>query len=694
MPPDIKQLIKQGADRHRLGDIVAAKENYLKALELESENANALHLLGQILHTEGDNEGAIELILRALEINPRLTNAHYNLAVIYKRAGKLKQAEAAFSAHISRRPDDGDALLAFALMLHRQNRRVQAAALYEHLTTREPDNLEARVNFGVCLTEIGRPLDAITQLEAALALNPGDTDALNNLAMAQQSAGRAEDAYDNLIKSGAAETDNPAISANLVRAGLRLGHYNQSLERAGAALSAQPEDAALNIIDAIALPFIAPSRETISAARARMEEKVAALAGKELALSDPLAQIGMTNFQSVYLGLNERPLQEQLAGIYANSVPGLSFTAPHCGKKPVRGKKIKIGFASAHLGSHTIGKLNRALICGLNPDRFDVHVFSLGAPPAGIQPLYAGIGGVHLALPDIEGARSEIAEAELDILYYPDIGMEPLSYFLGFARLAPVQCVSWGHPVTTGLSEIDFFLSNAPSEPQNAGANYTEQLIQSARFDVCVPKPDLPPDIKPQDQLDLGGAKRLYVCPQSLFKIHPDMDPAFAAILAGDPDAEILLIEGAQENWTSLLKARFQNTIADAARIKFIPRLSGVDYIHLIAAADVILDTFPFSGGLSSFEALALNKPIVTWPGAHLCGRLTLGLYRQMEILETIADSAESYVQIALQLGMEVDFREDHRRKLDDRTGEIFGDRGIITEREAFFEECFEAACA
>ena len=78
----------------------------------------------------------------------------------------------------------------------------------------------------------------------------------------------------------------------------------------------------------------------------------------------------------------------------------------------------------------------------------------------------------------LEAAQQMIADDELDILYFCDIGMEPFTYFLSFARLAPIQCAGWGHPVTTGISTIDYFVSSRMMEPTSADEDYSENLVQ------------------------------------------------------------------------------------------------------------------------------------------------------------------------------------------------------------------------
>jgi predicted O-linked N-acetylglucosamine transferase (SPINDLY family) len=178
------------------------------------------------------------------------------------------------------------------------------------------------------------------------------------------------------------------------------------------------------------------------------------------------------------------------------------------------------------------------------------------------------------------------------------------------------------------------------------------------------------------------------MCPQSLFKFHPDFDEILGGILRADANAQIILLEGQHKEWAIKLKTRFDKTIPDATnRIKFIPRLSGSDFLQCISLADVILDTPHFCGGNTSYEAFALGKIVVTLPSKFLRGRLTLGLYRQMGINALIAKNPKEYIKIAVKYGKSKQDRiliEDRIRKAQKS---IFGTKSAIQAHEQFFLE-------
>ena len=466
------------------------------------------------------------------------------------------------------------------------------------------------------------------------------------------------------------------------------GHSTEALAHYGRALALEPSDGTRLKI-ATLLPPIMLSTEAIGDTRRTLAQSLAALARQKLVIADPLKEANSTTFFLAYHGVGDLDLQQGLAGLYRRACPALRFVAPHCAGAPrqAAGRKVKVGFVSNKLKNHTIGRLNRGLIENLSRERFEVSVFQFPHRPDAMSRAIQECADNAVALPDdIGGARRLVAERELDILVYTDIGMDPVVYFLAFSRLAPVQCVTWGHPDTTGIDTIDYFVSSALMEPEGAEAHYSERLVRLGPMSVYYPRPAPPGPAMGRAALGLGGDSTLYVCPQTLFKFHPDFDPMLAAILRGDPKGELILVEGQHENWSRLFLERFGAGAPDVVdRVRFLAPLSHEDFMGLLGVADVLLDTPHFCGGNTSYEALALGTPIVTLPGAFMRGRITLALYRQMEITDCIAKNAEDYVKISLELGTDADRRHALGERILARNGALFENMEAVGAWEAFF---------
>jgi predicted O-linked N-acetylglucosamine transferase (SPINDLY family) len=127
-------------------------------------------------------------------------------------------------------------------------------------------------------------------------------------------------------------------------------------------------------------------------------------------------------------------------------------------------------------------------------------------------------------------------------------------------------------------------------------------------------------------------------------------------------------------------------TIGDVVdRVHFVPRLGHVDFRHLCARADVLLDPIHFGGGHTSYEALALGTPIVTLPSPFLRGRITQALYRTMGVTECIASTEQEYIDLSVKLGTDPDRRAAVKGAILAENHRIFQDSGALRGLEDFF---------
>jgi predicted O-linked N-acetylglucosamine transferase (SPINDLY family) len=455
-------------------------------------------------------------------------------------------------------------------------------------------------------------------------------------------------------------------------------------------LELDPTDSGTRIKLATLRPVIMGQHQNILAFRQQFENQLDNLLTQPLQLDYPERETGVTNFYLAYHGLNDKTLQLKLAQLYEQVCPALLYVAPHCqsNSAPIAPKKIKIGFVSRFFKNHTIAKVMSGIIANLSREQFEVYVFFFPQPldesVAFLQQQADHFATLPLVLAT---ARQQIAAKQLDILFYPDIGMDSFTYFLAFSRLAPVQCTTWGHPVTTGIRHIDYFISTVDLETPASDEHYTEQLVRLPSQITFYYKPDLPPSFsKTRHDFGLAKSAHLYICPQALFKFHPDFDEVLAHILTRDSLGLVLLVEGFHHHWTELLKQRFQQTIPTVSeRIRFLPRMSLSDYFNLLALAEVMLDPFPFGGGNTSYEALALGIPIVTLPTSLLRGRFTYASYRQMGIMDCVATNPQHYVEIAIKLGTTPSYRESIRQKILAQHQVLYEDIRVVRELEQFF---------
>jgi predicted O-linked N-acetylglucosamine transferase (SPINDLY family) len=335
------------------------------------------------------------------------------------------------------------------------------------------------------------------------------------------------------------------------------------------------------------------------------------------------------------------------------------------------------------------------LIKELSGERFRTYVLAI--PPARDDQtarLIREHADASVQLPEsLDGARRAIADLELDVLYYQDIGMDPGSYVLAHSRLAPVQCASFGHPDTSGIETIDYWVSSDLFETPGSEAHYSERLycLKGVGNLAYYGRPLLTQSPKSRADFGLDASKHLYLCPQTLFKMHPAFDEVLAEILRQDGDGTVALIASKCSHWVDLLQARFRRTIGPAAdRIIFLPQQGGQDFLNLIALADVMLDTVHFNGYNTNLEAFSMGTPVVTMPTTFQRGRHTAGMYRRMGLDDLISKDVADYVAQALRLARDVNYRTEARRRILENCHVLYEDRQFVNE----FERFFEFACA
>jgi CRISPR-associated protein Csy1 len=220
--------------------------------------------------------------------------------------------------------------------------------------------------------------------------------------------------------------------------------------------------------------------------------------------------------------------------------------------------------------------------------------------------------------------------------------------------LAPRQIAGWGHPVTTGHPTIDAFVSCADMEPAGADAHYTERLVRLPGIGTCYRRPALP-ERAPRAHFGLPDDRVLLLCPQSLFKVHPDNDALFADVLAASPRATLVMFDGRHPRVTERFVARIARAfdargVSARERLIVLPSFPHDDYLRINLACDAMLDTLHWSGGNTSLDAINCGLPVVTLPGPYMRGRQSAAMLRIVGVPELVARDRDDYLRIASRL--------------------------------------------
>jgi protein O-GlcNAc transferase len=266
----------------------------------------------------------------------------------------------------------------------------------------------------------------------------------------------------------------------------------------------------------------------------------------------------------------------------------------------------------------------------------------------------------------------------------------PLNSSNSDAAPTPIRAprVSFGHPNTTGVPNMDYFISNDLYETAASPGHYSERLflLRGLATLAYYYRPAAPAGRRNRSYFRLPQAGTLYLCPQTLFKLHPDFDPLLRGILERDPRAYVVLVRGQYAEWETALRERFADTLGVLAeRVLFIDSVPAADFLELLGLAAIMLDPPHFNGMNSSLEAFAVGLPIVTLPTGLQRGRHTRAMYLRMGITDCIAADESGYVELAVKLGTDAAFNASVRARILERNHVLYEDSRVPREFERFF---------
>jgi predicted O-linked N-acetylglucosamine transferase (SPINDLY family) len=397
------------------------------------------------------------------------------------------------------------------------------------------------------------------------------------------------------------------------------------------------------------------------------------------------------NYYHVYNGLNNKILYNKISKLFRLICPGLTFT--HI-QKPLeltnqtnQDNKIKIGFLCDILLSDTSVCNDRiGIIASLIKDtKYQVYIFTKSAIEG--QLYKAIINSIEfknkiMLTESIIESRTTILKYNIDILVYPEIGMDPFYYYLAYSRLAPIQINTWGHSETSGIDTIDYYFSSKYYEIPDAQKFYSEKLVcldSLCTYYYSLKLYDFYLNLDKTTQNDnllyfnLPSNCNIYGIFQTVFKYEYNIIEIIKNILYQDPKAIIIILtyNKIEEAFLNFLN---NNLSYHINRVRILKRYKLEKYCKLIKCVDVILDSYPFGGCNTSLQAFSLGKVVVTLPGDKLSSRFTYGFYQKMDITEPICTSIKDYVDKSIYYAN----NKTELRKIEEK---------IIQNRHKIFEE-------
>jgi predicted O-linked N-acetylglucosamine transferase (SPINDLY family) len=399
-------------------------------------------------------------------------------------------------------------------------------------------------------------------------------------------------------------------------------------------------------------------------------------------LSDIL-NFHFSNFQLSYHGLSSKDIFKSKSKFVRKICPELNYKII-----PKKNEKIKVGFISAFLNRrHSVYKDRHMIIAKLSED-FDVYFFTLDDLDKPIQFTFGK--AKHMKLPsNLKEMRDEIAGLNLDVLVYCEIGMHPIMYYLAHMKLAKYQLNTWGHSDTSGIDTIDYFMTSKYYDNESTSEkNYSEKSVMLNSLCTYYINPIKGYDIsafKSRNFFGFSDKVNLYLCPQSLFKIHPKYDSYMFDILIKDPEGIIVIMDFVGKKDKLLSRFEKENR-PHLSRIHFIQGMPHFEYLNLINICDVMLDPFPFGGCNSSLEAFSLGKVVVTRPSELINGRFTSGFLKKMGMPELICRTKKDYVELAVKVAKNKCYQEKLKQQILRNCSRLFEEEQSYLDWKSFIQ--------
>lgn len=731
---EVQALLKAAIEHYRSGQLAQAESLYRQVLRERPDCADAFNNLGIVLQRQGRLREALQAYHQALTLNPDLAEAHVNLGSVHQQQGQLAEAVAACDEAIRLRPDYAEAYRKLGQLFQQQGNLEKAVQVYQQLLGLQPGDAEAYkslgtiyyqqqqleaalqtydqalqhtpedpeiyFNRGVALKAMGRTGAAIQAYVRALRFRPDYFEAHNNLGSLLQETERFDLAIQAFQQAINCKPDYARGYVNLAAAFKSLNRLPEAVSAYEQALALQPDlpQAQLGLCMS-QLPIIYESAEDIcrhrEQYRAHLERLVhdyqrATVTERQQAA----AAVGLIQpFYLTYQGQNDRELQH-LYGQLVTQLMSSQFpqwSQPVQPRRLVAGDKVRVGIVSGFFYNHSNWKIPiQGWVQTLNRDRFELFGYYTRERQDAETEIAAQSFDHFLQGPlSVESWAAAIRQDQLDVLIFPEFGMDAMTIRLGGLRLAPVQATSWGHPETSGLPTIDYYLSSALMEPENGQDGYTESLVRLPNLSIYYTPLTLTPEPVTRSELGLAEGDVLYWCCQSLYKYLPQHDDVFPCIAAALPNSRFVFIAHASEQVTATFCRRLDKAFQAVGLnyrdyCRFLPKMSVTRFAGVAAIADVFLDSIGWSGCNSSLEVIAHNLPIVTWPGELMRGRHTLAMLKLMGLDALVAASKADYVVKALRLGSDPQYRQDISRQIAAHKHQLYGDLAPIRALEDF----------
>ncbi len=531
---------------------------------------------------------------------PELTaNEAFALALDEHRAGRLADAERSYRAILQLEPEHADSLHLLGVIALQTGNPEAALALIQRAVALRPDAAPCRNNLGQVLERLGRDDEAARCYEAALELDPSNAEAHNNLGLVFARRDRLADAdalYRKAIELDSEYAEPHANRGNLLK---DRGEVDAALASYRRAIELRPDLSQLHSNLLLALhyhPDCSP---------ADLEREHRAWADRHVA---PLAAVRRA---------------------HAN--------------RPTPERRLRVGYVSPDFREHPVARFVLPLFREHDRRQVEVIAYSdVSRPDAVTRLIETHVDGWRDIATLTDEQLSELVRADgIDILV--DLAAHSgHNRLLAFARKpAPVQVTYLAYCSTTGVSAIDYRVTDRFLDPPGEWHAYTEAPLELPHCYWCY---SAPPEMRPPT--DRRPGPPTFGCLNNFAKVSDVTLGLWTRLLQRVPDAHLLVYARADAHRGRVLRA-LREAGLDEARAAFVGYQSLASYLDTYGRIDVALDTYPYGGGTTTCDALWMGVPVVSLAGRTAVSRAGSTLLTHVGLEHLVARSHEQYVELA-----------------------------------------------
>ena len=681
------RLIAEGRQAEDAGDLRAACERYRQAVAHAPRHAAAHLNLGIGLEATGDRAGALQSYEAALAVDPRNAYANYNLGKLHFQGGAFALAERHLCAALERKANFAEAQIVLAGVLEARGDAAGAAAAFEAATRQRPEDFGAWYGYGKVLRTLGRDGDAETAFQRAAAVDPANPDAHAALFDLTEARGDLVGAAGHLDRVLTARPDWVAARYNLGCVLMRMGRLDEAEAEFRRVLARDPGFA-----------LVYRMLGSLLHRRGRIAELLDTCDRGRL--HDPMS-FEIESFQLFGLNFVDSMTAEELFARHKAFGERLErsvaqrFRTYANDRNPDR--KLRVGYVSGDFSFHPVALFLHPLLQRHDRTRFDTYCYSVGTTTDAMTRRIIDAANVWRDVRSIPETQlgETIQRDGIDILV--DLsGHSGISRLTTFAqRPAPVQTSWLGYLNTTGLTRMQYRMTDSYCDPPGVTDRlHTETLVRLPHSQWCY-RPFLAVEGCATPPHETNGSITFGVFTQ-IAKLTAAMRSLWARILARVPGSRLVIAGVVDDRMRADLLQAFAQEGMDASRLTLMPFLPVEAYLRSFDTVDVVLDTFPYSGGTTTCDALWMGVPVVTMTGPRSASRSAASILSSLDLDDWITTSPEEYMERAVRSASQRELITELRRSLRDRmrASPLMQEQQFARDVEAAYRAMWQAWCS